>query len=78
MAPPPRPDNRPKVRYVAELPDLIDAADCAADPGGRLVRLRLSVTDEGVEILGDALRPEDLDRLLLALDPATLDQTLCG
>ena len=67
-----------EIRFVADLPDLITAADYADDPAGRRVRLRLTVTVDGLEILGDALRPDDLERLLLALDPATLDQTLCG
>jgi hypothetical protein len=67
-----------EVRYVADLPDLIGADDYAGDPAGRLVRLRLSVTAEGVEILGDALRVDELERLLAQLDPREIEQTLCG
>lgn len=58
-----------ELRYVADLPDLITAEDYAADPQGRLVRLRLKVTADGVEILGDAARPEEIERLLTVLDP---------
>ncbi|ACY12829.1 radical SAM-modified peptide, FtsH ternary system-associated [Haliangium ochraceum] len=65
-------------RYVDHLPDLIEPEEYAADPEGRRVKLRLKVTERGVEILGDAVRPEELERILLALDPDILEQMLCG
>ncbi len=71
-------ETRPETRYVAELPDLIMPEDYAADPAGKLVRLRIVVTEDGVEVLGDAVRPLELEALLRALDPPFLEQTLCG
>jgi len=65
-------------RFVDHLPDLISPEEYAADPEGRRVRVRIRVTPDGVEVLGDAVRPEDLERLLLALDPAVIEQMLCG
>ncbi|SDG79127.1 hypothetical protein SAMN05421505_10836 [Sinosporangium album] len=65
-------------RFVEHLPDLIDARHYAEQPEGRLVKLRISVTDEGVEILGDAFRPELLERLLESLGPEEIEQMLCG
>lgn len=65
-------------RFVTNLPDLISAEQYAADPEGRRVRLRIRVTPNGVEVLGDAVRPDELERLLLALDPELLEQMLCG
>ena len=65
-------------RYVEDLPDLIMPEDYAGDPKGRLVRLRITVTEDGVEVLGDAVRPVELEALLEGLDPQFLEQTLCG
>lgn len=65
-------------RYVAELPELIAPPDYAGDQAGRLVRLRIRVTEDGVEVLGDAVRPLELEALLLGLDPPFVEQTLCG
>lgn len=65
-------------RFVEDLPDLIQPEEYADHPEGRLVRLRIKVTDEGVEVLGDAMRPEVIERVLRALGPDPIDQMLCG
>ena len=67
-----------RYQFVDHLPDLIQPEEYAGDPGGRRVKLRLVVTDRGVEILGDAVRPEELERILLGLDPETIEHMLCG
>jgi hypothetical protein len=63
---------------VAALPDLIDASEYASHPEGGLVRVRITVTDSGVEILGDGMRPEVIERMLATIDHGTLEQMLCG
>lgn len=68
----------PRYRTVAELPDLIDATEYEAHPEGRLVRIRIEITGDGVEVLGDAFRPEVLERLLEALGPDAIEQMACG
>lgn len=65
-------------RYVQDLPDLIDATEYAEHPDGRLVRLRLSVSEDGVTVLGDAFRPEVLEALLRELGGGDIEQMLCG
>jgi hypothetical protein len=65
-------------RFVPDLPDLIAPADYAGDPGGRRVRLRIGHSDQGVEILGDAMRVQELERLLAALESEAIEQMLCG
>jgi hypothetical protein len=65
-------------RFVQALPDLIHPEDYAADPAGRRVRLRLRATGEGIELVGDAMRPEALERLLEALEAEVIEQMLCG
>jgi hypothetical protein len=64
--------------FVESLPDLIDAAEYDRHPEGGLVRLRVTVTENGVEVLGDALRPELVEALLAALGGGPTEQMLCG
>ncbi len=65
-------------RFVEDLPDLIQPEEYPDHPEGRLVRLRISVTTDGVEILGDAFRPEVLEKILAGLGPEEIEQMLCG
>lgn len=65
-------------RFVADLPDLIQPEEYASHPDGRLVRIRISVTEHGVEILGDAFRPEQIEKILAALGHDEIEQMLCG
>lgn len=67
-----------KREFVESLPDLITSEEYAADPEGRKVKLRIRPTADGVEVIGDAVRPKELEELLLALDPEILQQMLCG
>ncbi len=65
-------------RYVPDLPDLIDASEYDRYPDGRLMRLRISITDSGLTILGDAFRPDELEALLASLGGGDIEQMLCG
>jgi FtsH ternary system-associated peptide len=64
--------------FTETLPDLIDASEYSRYPDGALVRIRISVTDAGVEILGDGLRPELIEQVLATLGGGPLEQMLCG
>jgi hypothetical protein len=74
-APAPTPVER---LFVESLPDLISASEYADHPHGDLVRLRVVVTDDGVEVLSDAMRPVSLEALLSALGGGPTEQMLCG
>jgi FtsH ternary system-associated peptide len=65
-------------RFVAELPDLIEADEYADHVDGALVRLAITVTADGVEILGDAFRPSNLEAVLAGVTSGPIDQMLCG
>lgn len=65
-------------RFVPDLPDLIDAAEYDDHPDGRLVRLRITWDEQGVEVLGDAFRPDMLEALLERMGPDAIEQMLCG
>ncbi|MDG6101428.1 hypothetical protein Daura_39810 [Dactylosporangium aurantiacum] len=65
-------------KFVENLPDLIQPEEYAEHPQGRLVRFQVSVTEEGVEVLGDAFRPEVIEAILRGFDPPEIEQMLCG
>jgi hypothetical protein len=64
--------------YAESLPDLIDAAEYPDHPDGRLVRVRITITEAGVEVLGDAFRPTVIEDLFAALGGGPTEQMLCG
>lgn len=64
--------------FVQHLPDLIEVEEYPNDPAGKRVRLRIRLTDQGVEVLGDAMRARELEKLLADLDPRAIEQMLCG
>jgi len=76
LSPAPAPSGPPV--FVTELPDLIQPEEYAVHPSGGLVRVRIDVGAEGVEVLGDALRPAVLEELLAALGGGPPEQMLCG
>jgi hypothetical protein len=71
-------ESRPAVRFVAHLPDLMKPEDYAAPPGVKKVRVRISVTDEGVEILSDSPYPALLEDLLAQAGVDEMEKVLCG
>jgi hypothetical protein len=66
------------VVFVPGLPDLITPEEYPEHPEGRLVRVRISVTDTGVHILADGFRPAVVEELLAALGAGPIEQMLCG
>jgi hypothetical protein len=67
-----------QTRCVAHLPDLRNADDHEGDPAGRRVRVRLRVTPQGLQIIGDAVRAAEIEALLQQLEPAMIERMLCG
>jgi hypothetical protein len=65
-------------RFVEHLDDLIQPEEYEQHPRGGLVRLQIKLTNDGIEILGDAFRPQVLERLLEALGSPEIEQMLCG
>lgn len=64
--------------FVESLPDLIEPQEYEGDPHGRRVRLRVRWTETGLEVLGDAVRPEELEQILEAMGAEVIEQMLCG
>ena len=70
--------KNPDVRIVKELPDLMLPEDYGEGLERKRIRIRLSLKDSGVEILGDSLYVEKLENLLALLEPSYVERTLCG
>ena len=65
-------------RHVTHLPDLMTSEDYGQDNQRKVIRLRLTSTEHGLEILGDSPYPQPLEELLAALEPAVIEKMLCG
>lgn len=68
----------PAVRFVSHLPDLMTAEDYAAPTEVKKVRVRITVTDEGIEILSDSPYPALLEELLAQAGVDEVEKVLCG
>ncbi len=66
------------IRFVAHLPDLMTATDYTAPDSDHKVRVRISVTEQGIEILGDALNENLLEDLLNKIGAKEMERMLCG
>jgi NifB/MoaA-like Fe-S oxidoreductase len=67
----------PRLRFVPHLPDLITDEDYLQAEVKR-VRLRITVTDEGIEILGDSMYAPILEKLLAEVGAEEIERMLCG
>ncbi len=67
-----------KYEFVSQIEDLIRPEEYSSDPEGRRVRFRIVCEEGSVKLLGDAMSPEELERILEFLGPAVVYQMLCG
>ncbi|MCW2247724.1 hypothetical protein M2352_003358 [Azospirillum fermentarium] len=65
-------------RFKDSIPDLFHPTDYDVAENARRLRIRIRHTDDGVEIIGDALSASIIEELLEKLDPAVIEQMLCG
>jgi DNA-binding MarR family transcriptional regulator len=73
--------DQPTIRFVPHLPDLMERDDYVDDgtaPGERTIKVRISVTPEGVAILADTQHPVALEELLARLGAREIELMLCG
>lgn len=71
-------DGRPRTRFVAHLPDLITEEDYREPADRQKFRLRITRTEQGVEILGDSMYAPSLEELLASLGAEEIERMLCG
>ncbi len=72
------PPLSPKTRFVSHLPDLIQEEDYLECTEQKKIRLRIDMTDEGVEILGDSMYAHLVEELLAQLGADEIERMLCG
>ncbi len=65
-------------KFVSHLPDLIHPEEYSEDPKGSRIRIRIKMTGDGIEVMGDAVKPDELDKLLKELGAKTIEKVLCG
>ncbi|MBN2332420.1 MAG: hypothetical protein JXO49_12600 [Deltaproteobacteria bacterium] len=70
--------NKPRVRFVSQLPDLMVPDDYRQGGSGKKVRIQINPSGEGLEILGDTMHIDELERLLAAVGATTVERVLCG
>ncbi len=70
--------NQPLIKYVNHIPDLITWDDYQAGDERKPLRFRLTITPEGVEVIGDSPYPQELEKILALLTPETIEMMLCG
>ena len=75
---PTSPNRQAKTRFVDHLPDLITEADYQAPPERKKIRIRISLTGEGVEILGDTMHAPLLEEMLTRAGATEIQKMLCG
>ena len=66
-----------KIKYVTHLPDLIKPEDYS-ESERKKIRVQIRTTDEGIEILGDSMYPQLLEKLLGEAGAEEILGVLCG
>ncbi len=66
-----------KIKYVTHLPDLIQPEDYS-EAERKKIRLQIRITDDGIEILGDSMYPQLLEKLLGEAGAEEILGVLCG
>ena len=64
--------------FLPHIDDLIHPEEYAADPKGRRIRFRILVEPDALRVVGDAMSPAELEKVLEFLGPAVIGQMLCG
>ena len=68
----------PRLRFVDYLPDLITPEDYDDPSDKKKIRIRITVTEQGIEILGDSMYAPLLEKLLAAAGAQEIERMLCG
>jgi hypothetical protein len=68
----------PKTRFVNHLPDLMTEEDYCDSSEQAKIRVRIEMTNEGVEILGDSMYAYLVEELLVELGADEIEKMLCG
>ena len=67
-----------QVKIVDHLPDLIVKSDYLDPPSTKKIRVQISVTKDGVEVLGDSMYPLLAEAVIREVSDDDMERTLCG
>ncbi len=70
-------ENKPKHSFVSHLPDLIQPRDYTGSDQKK-IRIQIRMTDKGIEILGDRMYHDVLEKLLAESGGKEIEGVLCG
>ena len=70
--------DKVSIKFVPELPDLITYNDKKNENNHKRVKIKIELTDDGIEILGDSPFDHTLDDLLIQSGVKEIQQVLCG
>ncbi len=70
--------NGPTTRFVDHLPDLITEEDYQDAPDKKKIRIQISLTGDGVEILGDTMHAPMPEELLGGTGAKEIQKMPCG
>jgi len=70
--------DKPKIKYVNTLPDLMTQDDYADTMSQQKVRVRICVSEKGVEIIGDSQIQHLVDDMFEAEGAKVIEKILCG
>ncbi len=68
----------PRIRFVAEIPDLIHPEEYEALGDRKVVRMRIETGPEGLVVIADSRHADLLDQLLPRLTQGEVEERLCG
>lgn len=71
-------EHKAIIKPVSDIPDLITWDDYESVDTLKRVRIRITVTEHGLEIIADGPYPKKLEELLAKLDPKVIESLLCG
>ncbi len=66
----------PRIKIVNHLPDLMTESDYH-EHEKRKIRVRITVTKDGVEILSDSMYPNSAEKVMRQVSD-DIERTLCG
>ena len=70
--------EKPTIQHATDIPDLMNWDDYEGVELKKHVRVRIRVTEEGIEIIADSPYPQLVEELLARLDPKVIEKMLCG
>lgn len=68
----------PNTKTVDSLPDLITETDYLDPPDKKKVRIKISITSEGVDLLSDSMYPVLAEDILREISDDVMEYVLCG